>query len=150
MRELFNSHTAILNESHALKAKVRIAPWGGGDLLAQSPRCCKQRRATTTYRLPVPRKVQETRDASRGLSFELLNAREEAESLRKQIAPDPRALKDELQALHARLPSQAESRGVRFRYSVTSSAGAARRRRPREGGARVSNELIILESVFIV
>ncbi|EOD35971.1 hypothetical protein EMIHUDRAFT_362808 [Emiliania huxleyi CCMP1516] len=65
VRELFNSHTAILNESHALKAKV-----------------------------------QETRDASRGLSFELLNAREEAESLRKQIAPDPRALKDELQALH--------------------------------------------------
>ena len=30
VRELFNSHTAILNESHALKAKVCLAPLGGG------------------------------------------------------------------------------------------------------------------------
>jgi len=65
VRELFNSHTAILNESHALKAKV-----------------------------------QETRDATRELAFQLLNSKEECEGLRKQIVPDPRKLKAELQALH--------------------------------------------------
>lgn len=65
VRELFNSHTAILNESHQLKAKV-----------------------------------QETRDATREISFQLLNAKEECDGLRKQIVPDPRKLKAELQALH--------------------------------------------------
>ena len=37
---------------------VYRAPCGGGaekrNLLAPSPWCCKQRRVTTTYRLPVP------------------------------------------------------------------------------------------------
>ena len=37
---------------------VYRAPCGGGaekrNLLAPSPRCCMQRRATTAYRLPVP------------------------------------------------------------------------------------------------
>ena len=40
------------------RERVYRAPCGGGaekrNLLAPSPRCCKQRRATTTYRLPVP------------------------------------------------------------------------------------------------
>ena len=44
---------AALMQQHAYRA-----PCGGGaekrNLLAPSPRCCMQRRATTAYRLPVP------------------------------------------------------------------------------------------------
>ena len=43
---------------YVCKSMVYRAPCGGGaekrNLLAPSPWCCKQRRATTTYRLPVP------------------------------------------------------------------------------------------------
>ena len=53
--ELYSS-TALQSALHLYS--VYRAPCGGGaekrNLLAPSPWCCKQRRATTTYRLPVP------------------------------------------------------------------------------------------------
>ena len=56
--ELGRSYT----QQHTLRPPQRLcvyrAPCGGGaekrNLLAPSPRCCMQRRATTAYRLPVP------------------------------------------------------------------------------------------------
>ena len=91
VRELFNSHTAILNESHSLKAKV-----------------------------------QETRDATREISFQLLNAKEECESLRKQIVPDPRKLKAELQALHDAVALEKSSiKSLEAKCSQSSKEAAA-------------------------
>ena len=49
---------AVGGFDHLPEDDLYRAPCGGGaekrNLLAPSPRCCMQRRATTAYRLPVP------------------------------------------------------------------------------------------------
>ena len=55
-RKARDTHTSWVGIRSRCVCVARLA--GGGaekrNLLAPSPRCCKQRRATTAYRLPVP------------------------------------------------------------------------------------------------